>query len=180
MALADGWIPGTSPGMTASRSNTTVSYDPSPLARHRSAGTPWRLRHAPIAARAVRHPSRGLLPERRLVEPTAARDPGGRPQGRHPQGTPLAHRPTLPSRAIRARPPRRGAPDKGGARGCRTDPLRRLWRGDRGQGAGRTVWLARAGDRGRPLLPGLGMDVALVQRWLLGRDRPPARQRRLD
>src|SRR3954469_24086588 len=58
--------------------------------------------HAAVATCAVRHPARGCLLERRVVEPAAAKDAGGGAGSGRAQGAAMDDRPTISGAAIRA------------------------------------------------------------------------------
>src|SRR5262245_25960108 len=136
--------------------------------------------YAAIATRAVRYSARGLLPQRRVVESVADRDPGGRARRRRAQGAALADRSGAARQAIRARAARGGAADQCRGRGRRADLLRELWGRRRRQARRRAGRCARAGAGERPFLGGARLDDARARVALHRRRRGAAGRRGLD
>ena len=113
--------------------------------------------HAAVTTRAVRCAARGLLPERRLVESSAARVDGGRPCGDGAQRPALDGSARLRSQTVRARPSCRGPLDQRRSRRCRTDPLGQLRRRHRGEAVRAPTQHPRADAGERPRVAGAGM-----------------------
>ena len=112
--------------------------------------------------------------------PLPHRGAGGGPRRRRAQGPAVETAGRFPAAAVRARAQGGGRADRRRFRRRLADPLGRLRRLDRRQGADDPARQPRAGAAGRPHLAGAGMDEPRRSRRLHGRDGEAAGRRRLD